>query len=76
MMVIMVIIMAIYVTTLLTQPISALTRIAERIAEGDLTAQAMVHSQDEIGRLAITFNKIRHFLLTKCYIGDQFGHKL
>lgn len=69
---IIVIVMAIYATTILTQPISELTKVAELIAEGDLTAQAMVHSQDEIGRLAITFNKMTKQLgdLINC-LGQQ-----
>lgn len=41
---------------LLIAPLLRLTSVAEQIAAGDLTARAPVESQDEIGRLATTFN--------------------
>lgn len=39
-------------------PVRRLTRVAEQISAGDLTAQAPVESSDEIGVLAKTFNKM------------------
>jgi len=39
-----------------TRPIIGLTRAAEKIAEGDLSFQAQVTTQDEIGTLAKSFN--------------------
>jgi signal transduction histidine kinase/DNA-binding response OmpR family regulator len=39
-------------------PVRRLTRVAEQIAAGDLTAQAPVESGDEIGTLAETFNQM------------------
>ncbi len=42
----------------LAQPIDRLTRTAQRIAGGDLEAQAPVTSADEIGVLAQTFNQM------------------
>ncbi len=39
-------------------PVRRLTGVAERVREGDLTARAAVESQDEIGNLASTFNKM------------------
>lgn len=39
-------------------PVRRLTRVAERIREGDLGAQAQVESSDEIGLLAQTFNRM------------------
>ena len=40
----------------LTGPVVRLTAVAERIAAGDMNAQATVESRDEIGTLASTFN--------------------
>lgn len=39
-------------------PVRRLTRVAERIREGDLEARAQVESADEIGTLAGTFNNM------------------
>ncbi len=39
-------------------PISRLTSVAEQIRSGDLEAQAIVESRDEIGLLAATFNSM------------------
>jgi PAS domain S-box-containing protein len=47
---------AVILAQLLIAPISRLTRVAAKIAAGDLTTQARVESRDEIGRLAGTFN--------------------
>ncbi len=47
---------AVGMSNLLAGPIARLTRVAEQIAFGDLSAQAPVESFDEIGALAITFN--------------------
>ncbi len=43
---------------LLANPIDKLTKVANRIIEGDLSARADSAAQDEIGTLAITFNKM------------------
>jgi GAF domain-containing protein/HAMP domain-containing protein len=43
---------------LLASPITRLTTVAEQVAAGDLTAQAEVKSQDEIGTLAQAFNSM------------------
>lgn len=39
-------------------PVVRLTRVAERIREGNLQAQALVESSDELGTLAATFNSM------------------
>jgi putative methionine-R-sulfoxide reductase with GAF domain len=44
------------VSLVLSRPIVHLTRVAEKISGGDLTAQAVVESKDEIGVLSRTFN--------------------
>ena len=48
--------LAVVLTQVLIAPISRLTVVAGQIAAGDLSAKAHIESQDEIGRLARTFN--------------------
>jgi GAF domain-containing protein len=43
---------------LLMRPITTLTAVAQRIGQGDLTAQAEIDSHDEIGTLALTLNSM------------------
>lgn len=47
---------AIGMSQYLTGPITRLTSLASKVGAGDLTAQAKVESDDEIGQLADTFN--------------------
>jgi putative methionine-R-sulfoxide reductase with GAF domain len=47
---------ALVVARTLTTPIVRLTHVAEEIAVGNLTAQAVVQTEDEVGTLAQTFN--------------------
>jgi GAF domain-containing protein/HAMP domain-containing protein len=54
----------IIVSGLLSTPIVQLTNTAERIADGDLSAKAIVRSRDEIGTLADTFNSMTTQLRT------------
>jgi len=49
---------AVVLSRLLTGPIIRLAAVASQVAEGDLKAQADVESEDEIGRLAISFNRM------------------
>jgi signal transduction histidine kinase/CheY-like chemotaxis protein len=46
----------------ITRPINLLTAHAEKIAEGDLEQTIPVESEDEVGRLAATFNEMAHSL--------------
>ena len=59
-------IVQVVIAQLLTGPITRLTEVAERIAAGDLQAQAQVEAKDEIGQLARSFNnmtaQLRHTL--------------
>jgi PAS domain S-box-containing protein len=50
--------LAFYLGNLLTKPLNQLTSAASEVAEGNLTVQAPVTSQDEIGTLATTFNSM------------------
>jgi GAF domain-containing protein/HAMP domain-containing protein len=49
---------AVAAAQVLADPIARLTSTAEKVAAGDLTAQAEVASRDEIGLLARTFNEL------------------
>jgi two-component sensor histidine kinase/methyl-accepting chemotaxis protein len=42
----------------LTQPIRQLNNVAKKIAEGGLNARVNINSEDEIGKLAYSFNKM------------------
>ena len=47
----------------ITRPIQSLTQTAGAVREGDLTAQAKVSGDDEVGRLGETFNEMTSSLL-------------
>ncbi|MEC9488282.1 MAG: methyl-accepting chemotaxis protein [Halanaerobium sp.] len=47
-----------FVASYLAKPIVSLSKVAEVVAEGDLTQQVEVQTKDEIGRLAGSFNKM------------------
>lgn len=53
---ILVAVAAVIVSQSFTNPLIRLTQVAQQISEGDLSVQAEVKSQDEIGLLAGTFN--------------------
>lgn len=59
---------AVLMATLLAAPLVRLTQVAEAIAGGDVNAQAIVESQDEVGTLAGAFNnmtaRLREFIDT------------
>ncbi len=46
----------------LTRPLQQLTQATRRLATGDLTQTVNVHSQDELGELAASFNQMAHSL--------------
>jgi diguanylate cyclase (GGDEF)-like protein len=43
-----------------TRPLTELTRTVEQVAAGDLAARVPIRSQDEVGRLGATFNRMAH----------------
>jgi methyl-accepting chemotaxis protein len=54
------IVLAVILTRLITRPVLAAVREADRIAEGDLTGEELaVRTKDEIARLAEAFNRMR-----------------
>lgn len=52
------VLVGIYLARTLTRPLQALTRATQKIAEGNLEQQVEVNSQDEIGQLAQSFNRM------------------
>jgi GAF domain-containing protein/HAMP domain-containing protein len=58
--VILILVIALILTLLignsLTSPLRTLTKTAEKITQGDLTAEARIQGQDEIGKLALAIN--------------------
>lgn len=55
-------ILAILLTTILVEPITDLTAISRAVRSGDYSGRARVHSSDEIGQLAVTFNQMMESL--------------
>ncbi|HZU85850.1 MAG TPA: ATP-binding protein [Anaerolineaceae bacterium] len=51
-------IIGIFLSRSLTQPLKALTHAAQKIADGQLKQEVTVNSKDEIGQLAVTFNRM------------------
>ncbi len=49
---------AVRIAKVMTAPLAGVARAAERIAEGDRTSRAEVPSQDEVGQLAQSFNRM------------------
>jgi twitching motility protein PilJ len=48
--------LVVWVSRLITTPVAQLARASERVSDGDLETQVEVQSDDELGRLATTFN--------------------
>lgn len=55
---------ALWITSLFTGPVSRLSKVAERITQGDLNARARVETQDEVGDLTETFNALAEQMQT------------
>lgn len=54
------IIIALYMGRIITKPVLKIARVAEQIAEGNLTIDnLMINNRDEIGDLALSFNKMK-----------------
>jgi two-component system sensor histidine kinase VicK len=58
------IVLAWYSGRRITRPIQELTATAARVREGDLTAQAVVQGEDEVGQLGETFNEMTASLVS------------
>ncbi len=55
-------VMGFLLTRTLTQPLAALTAATERISAGELGSEVTVTSKDEIGQLAVSFNRMSRAL--------------
>jgi GAF domain-containing protein len=55
---ILIIIIATFVARSLTNPLRSLTKVANTISQGDLSARAQIEASDEIGLLASAFNSM------------------
>jgi PAS domain S-box-containing protein len=49
---------AIIVSTLITRPLSEIVKSTERISQGDYSIRASIAKKDEIGKLALSFNRM------------------
>ncbi len=49
-------------TARIITPLRSLTRVAQRVAEGDLTASSTPTTRDEVGQLALSFNQMTESL--------------
>ncbi len=52
------ILLSIYISRNLSKDVKEIIRVSEKVSKGDLTDRAQVNSQDEIGKLAISFNEM------------------
>jgi class 3 adenylate cyclase len=57
----------------ITRPVSALTGGVARVAQGDLSQELPVRSNDEVGRLTRAFNDMLEGLRQRDFIRDTFG---
>ncbi len=55
----------VWVANLLTKPIRTVTEAAERVAEGDIDVRVDVKTNDEVGRLAASFERTVEYLREK-----------
>jgi methyl-accepting chemotaxis protein len=61
-MIVLIALVIFWVATRLTKPIAAVTEAAERVAEGDVDVELHVTTDDEVGRLAASFEKTIAYL--------------
>lgn len=52
-----------FLTTILTKQVAEVTRVAEQVQAGDLSYRVPIHNQDEIGKLAQAFNAMMDSLI-------------
>lgn len=62
---------ALFMTRLILRPVNALANAAQRVAAGDLTANAEWKSEDELGMLCNTFNSMTKSIREKTELIEQ-----
>lgn len=60
----------------IAEPVNRLTQVTQRVTQGDLTAQADVESNDEIGILATALNQMTHSLKQSRDELERYSHTL
>lgn len=65
-----------HVVRSLVEPVEALARASEAVAGGDLSARAPVMSDDEVGRLARTFNEMTERLAVTIQALEELNEQL
>lgn len=68
-------VLGMFLSRMITRPLAALAEDAQQIASGDLTVQIQSRSQDEIGKLATSFNSMADSLRDAIrQVSDTSGH--
>ncbi|NBD25590.1 sensor histidine kinase [Paenibacillus glycinis] len=64
--------MSVFIANRIARPIRNLTKVAEKMAEGDWSRRAALHDRDEIGRLADTLNTMASELTRREKLKEDF----
>jgi len=62
-----------FVTRSLTRPVSNLTQAMMDVADGRLEVRVPIHTNDELGVMALSFNRMAERLEEQAFIRDTFG---
>jgi two-component system phosphate regulon sensor histidine kinase PhoR len=68
--------LAVFIAERTARPVRRLTRVAERLAEGDLNARLLRTTRDEVGQLTDAFNYMAHQLREKVTTLAEEQHRL
>ncbi len=68
-----VILLGLWISARIVQPIQTLVKAAHRVERGDLRQKVFIRAEDEVGLLAHAFNRMIQGLRLKEYIRDAFG---
>ncbi|MBN2566319.1 MAG: HAMP domain-containing protein, partial [Candidatus Eisenbacteria bacterium] len=70
------VVLALFVSRSISRPIRRLADAATRIGGGDLDARVQVHSKDEVGDLAVTFNRMAENLRASYASRDELEREV
>jgi class 3 adenylate cyclase len=68
-----VVLVGLLISAQIVRPVLGLVQAAGRVEKGDLSHKVLISTEDEIGLLAHSFNRMIQGLRTKEYIRDAFG---